>query len=229
MGEMKMKAIGSSILCLGAVLLAAPSLRGQDFSKYRSFSLGTNLATVLKHTDKKLADVTVTHEGLPLFQEMTWWPPNIPGPSFRADSVEQILFSFYNGQLYKISVAYDQASTEGLTAGDMVKSLTATYGTATSVAPEADYTSVQRNDIKQKPVALWEDSQYSLNLVRSTFTDRFGLIISSKPVNAEAELALAEALKLEKEDGPKKDAERQKKQTDDLELARQKNQKKFRP
>ena len=142
---------------------------------------------------------------------------------------QQILFSFYNGQLYKISVAYDQASTEGLTAGDMVKSLTATYGTATSVAPEADYTSVQRYDMKQKPVALWEDSQYSLNLVRSTFTDRFGLIISSKPVNAEAELALADALKLEKEDGPKKEAERQKKLTDDLEVARLKNQKKFRP
>jgi hypothetical protein len=229
MGEMKMKAISSSILCLGAVLLAAPALRGQDFSKYRSFSLGTNLATVLKHTDKKLADVTVTHAGLPLFQEITWWPPNIPGPSFRADSVEQILFSFYNGQLYKISVAYDQASTEGLTAGDMVKSLAATYGTATSLAPEADTTSIQRYDTKQKPVALWEDSQYSLNLVRSTFTDRFGLIISSKPVNAEAELAMVEALKLEKEEGPKKDADRQKKQTDDLEAARQKNQKKFRP
>jgi hypothetical protein len=90
-----------------------PALRGQDFSSI-GFSLGTNLATVLKHTDKKMADEW-THEGLPLFQEMTWWPPNIPGPSFRADSVEQILFSFYNGQLYKISVAYDQASTEGLT------------------------------------------------------------------------------------------------------------------
>lgn len=58
--------------------------------------------------------------------------------------------------------------------------------------------------MKQKPVALWEDSQYSLNLVRSTFTDRFGLIISSKPMNAEAELALAEALKLDKERWPKK-------------------------
>ena len=77
-------------------------------------------------------------------------------------------------------------------------------------------------------MALWEDSQYSLNLVRSTFTDRFGLIISSKPGMPRRNL-LAEALKLEKEDGPKKDAERQKKQIDDLELARQKNQKKFRP
>jgi hypothetical protein len=210
MGEMKMKTMRTSMLCLGALLLAAPMLCAQDFSKYRGFSLGTSLVTVLKHTDKKLADVNVTHGGLSLFQEVTWWPPNIPGTSFRADSVEQILFSFYNGELYKITVTYDQTSTEGLTSQDMVKSIAETYGPATSVAPAMD-------------------SQYSFNLVRSSFTDRFGLVISSKRVNAEAELAIVEAVRLEKEDGPKKEAERQKKLTDDLEIARLKNQKKFRP
>jgi hypothetical protein len=229
MGEMKMKTMRTSMLCLGALLLAAPMLRAQDFSKYRGFSLGTSLVTVLKHTDKKLADVNVTHGGLSLFQEVTWWPPNIPGTSFRADSVEQILFSFYNGELYKITVTYDQTSTEGLTSQDMVKSMAETYGPATSVAPAMDSASIERYDVKQKPVASWEDSQYSLNLVRSSFTDRFGLVISSKRVNAEAELAIVEAVRLEKEDGPKKEAERQKKLTDDLEIARLKNQKKFRP
>ena len=226
---MKTKTMRTSMLCLGALLLAAPMLRAQDFSKYRGFSLGTSLVTVLKHTDKKLTDVNVTHGGLPLFQEVTWWPPNIPGTSFRADSVEQILFSFYNGELYKITVTYDQTSTEGLTSQDMVKSITETYGPATSVAPEIDSTSLERYDVKQKPVASWEDSQYSFNLVRSSFTERFGLVISSKRVRAEADLAIVEAVRLDKEDGPKKEAERQKKLTEDLEIARQKNQKKFRP
>jgi hypothetical protein len=225
-----MKTIRSSILCLSVLLLAAPLLRAQDFSKYRGFSLGTSLTTVLKHTDKKLADVNVTHGGGPsLFQELTWWPPNIPGASFRSDSVEQILFSFYNGELYKISVTYDQTSTEGLTAEDMVKSISTKYGPATSVVPEINSTANDRYDVKQKPVASWEDSQYSFNLVRSSFTDRFGLVISSKRVNAEAELAIAEAVQLEKQEGPKREAERQKKQADDLEVARQKNQKIFHP
>jgi hypothetical protein len=229
MGEMKMKTMRTSMLCLGALLLAAPMLRAQDFSKYRGFSLGTSLATVLKHTDKKPTDVNVTHGGPPLFQEVTWWPPNIPGTSFRADSVEQILFSFYNGELYKITVTYDQTSTEGLTSQDMVKSIAESYGPATTVAPEIDSTTIERYDVKQKPVASWEDSQYSFNLVRSSFTDRFGLVISSKRVSAEAELAIVEAVRLDKEDGPKKEAERLKKVTEDLEAARQKNQKKFRP
>jgi len=51
----------------------------------------------------------------------------------------------------------------------------------------------------------------------------------SKRVNSEAELAIAEAVKLEEQEGPNREAERQKKQTDDLEVARQKNRKIFHP
>ncbi len=149
--------------------------------------------------------------------------------TFQSDTVEQILFSFYNGELYKISVTYDQTSTEGLTAEDMVKSISAKYGPATNVALEIDSSKNDRYDVRQKPVASWEDAQYSFNLARSSSTDHLGLIIYSKRVNAEAELAIAEAVKLEEQEGPNREAERQRKQTDDLEVARQKNRKIFRP
>jgi hypothetical protein len=218
-----------SIICLGAILLTASALRAQDFSNYRGFSLGSDLATVLKQTDQKLADVSVVHPSPALFQEVTWWPPSLPGTSYRSDSVEQILFSFYNGTLYKMSVIYDEPSTEGLTAGDMEKSISAKYGAATAIAPAVDKAANDPYSGKGKLVASWEDPQYSFNLVRSSFTDRFGLIIYSKRANVEAELALVEALKLEKQSGPQKEADRQKKETDALEVARQKNQKTFRP
>jgi hypothetical protein len=224
-----MKIIRCCILCLSTFFLMASTLHAQDYSSYRGFSLGANLATVLKHTDQKLADVNVTHGGPSLFQEVTWWPPNLPGTSYRSDSVEQILFSFHDGTLYKMTVTYDLASTEGLTAGDMMKSISAKYGPTTSVAPVVDTASKDNYDAKGRLVASWEDAQYSFNLVRSSFTDRFGLIIYSKEANAEAELAIAEALVLEKQNGPKKAAELEKKQIDDLEVARLKNQKTFRP
>jgi hypothetical protein len=224
-----MKTVGCVILCLTALLLTASAVHAQDLSKYRGFSLGTDLATVLKQTDQKSADATVTHPGPLLFQEVTWWPPNIPGPSYRTDSVEQILFSFYNGALYKMSVTYDQSSTEGLTAGDMVKSISANYGPSTTLAPAADPASTDRYEAKGSLVASWEDAQYSFNLVHSAFTERFGLVLYSKRANAEAELAIAESVSLEKQNGPKKAADRQKKETDALEVARQKNQKTFRP
>jgi hypothetical protein len=223
------KTIRDAVLCLAAPLLMASTLGAQDLSKYRGFSLGASLATVLRHTDQKLADVVVTHDGPALFQEVTWWPPSIPGPSNRPDSVEQILFSFYNGALYKMSVSYDPSSTEGLTAGDMVKSISANYGLATTLAPAADPASIDRYEAKGSLVASWEDAQYSFNLIHSPFTERFGLVLYSKRANGEAELAIAESVRLEKQDSPQKEADRQKKETDALEVARQKNRKTFRP
>jgi hypothetical protein len=171
----------------------------------------------------------VIHDRPALTQELTWWPPNLPGTSFRADSVEQILFSFYNGELYKISVTYDRTSTAGLTAEDMVKSISAKYGPATSIVPETDSATNDRYEARQKIVASWEDAQYSFNLVRSSFTDGFELVICSKRVNVEAQAAIVEAVKLEEQEGPKREAERQKKDANDLEVTRQKNQKSFRP
>jgi hypothetical protein len=224
-----MKIIRWSFLFVAALILSAPMVRAQDYSNYRGFTLGATLTAVLKQTDQKLADVNVTHSGPSLFQEVTWWPPNVPGPSYRTDSVEQILFSFHNGSLYKMSVSYDQSSTEGLTAGDMMKSISAKYGPVTGVATVVDPASNADYDGKGRLVASWENAQYSLSLVRSSFSDRFGLIIYSKQANAEAELAIAEAILLDKQNGPKRAAEREKKQSDDLELAREKNQRIFRP
>jgi len=226
---MEMKTIRSSILCFAVLLIAAPLLRAQDLSKYRHFTLGMSLTRMLERTDQKMADVKAIHGRPALVQELNWWPPNVPGNSFQSDSVEQILFSFYNGELYKISVTYDQNSTEGLTAEDMVKSISAKYGPPTYVALAIDSATNDRYDVTQKPVASWADAQYSFNLVRSSFSDHLGLIIYSKRVNAEAELAIVEAVKLDAQEGPQREAERQKKQTDDLESARQKNQKSFRP
>jgi hypothetical protein len=224
-----MKTMRSSVLCFVVLLLWAPLLRGQDLSKYRHFTLGMSLTKVLERTDQKMTDVKLIHGHPALLQEVNWWPPSLPGISYQSDAVEQILFSFYNGELYKMSVTYDQTATEGLTEEDMVKSISAKYGPAAYVALAIDFLPNDRSDVKQTPVASWEDAQYSFNLVRSSFTDHLGLIIYSKRVNAEAGLAIAEAVKLEEQEGPLREAERQKKQTDDLEVARQKNRKIFRP
>jgi hypothetical protein len=226
--RMKMKAMRGSILC-GVLLLTAPMLRAQDFSKYRNFALGTNLAVVLKHADQRLVDVKATHDGSLLFQELTWRPANGIGVSYRSESVDELVFSFYKGELYKMVVTYERASTEGLTADDMVKSISAKYGPATSVALEIDAAANEPYGVRGKPVASWEDSQYSLNLLRSSFSNTFELVIYSKRVSAEADAALAQVVKVDEQEAPRKAVERQKKEADAIELTRQKNQKSFRP
>jgi hypothetical protein len=147
----------------------------------------------------------------------------------RAESNWLRAWPVFRDRLYRISVTYDQSSTEGLTAEDMVKSISTKYGPATYVALEIDFTKNDRYDVTQKPVASWEDTLYSYHLVRSSLQRSSWLIIYSKLVNREAELAIIEAVKLEKQEGPQREADRQKKQMDDLEVARQKNQKSFRP
>lgn len=224
-----MKTLRRSLFCLVVLFLLIPSLRAQDFSKYRHFTLGMSLTKLLERTDQKMSDVKTIHGRPALIQELAWWPPNVPGALVRSDSVNQILFSFYNGELYKMSVTYDRPSTEGLTEQDMVKSISAKYGPATIVAPEIDSAVADRYSSKQMPVASWEDEQYSVNLVRSSFSDVLGLVVLSKRVNTQAELAIGEAVKLDEQEGPKREADRLKKQKDDLQVAREKNQKSFRP
>jgi hypothetical protein len=224
-----MKTLRNAILCFGALLFAASLLQGQALSKYRGFSLGASLADVLKVSDQKLADVKTIHARPILIQELSWWPSSSSGASSRPDGVQQIIFSFSNGELYKMSVTYERSSTEGLTAEDMVKSISAKYGPATSVESEVDVALNKAYDQKQGPVASWQDSQSSLDLVRTPYSDRFGLVIYSRAANTAANLGGEAAVKLEEQQRPEKEADEKKKEADALEVTREKNQKSFHP
>jgi len=220
-----MKMISRGAITLLMILLSAPIIHGQDLSKYRNFSLGMSLADMAKQIDKKPTDATVVHERPALIQQLTWWPPLAFGSSLRAEAVQQIRFSFYNGALYRIGVTYDTSATHGLTAEDMVQAMSARYETATGPAGEIK----ESYGTTQKVLARWEDSQYSVNLFRSSLSNAFGLVMFTKALDAQAEAAGTEAVKLEQQEAPQKEAARMKKATDDLETARQKNAKEFRP
>src|SRR5260221_1605368 len=213
---MKTKTMRTSILCLVVLLLWAPLLRAQDLAKYRHFTMGMSLTTVLKHTDQRMTDVKVIHGRPAMIQELEWWPPNLPGSSFQSDTVKQILFSFYNSELYKISVTYDPPSTQGLTEEDIVKSISAKYGPATIVAPEIDSAAGPRFNTKQTSVASWEDVHYSVNLVRSSFSDVLGLVVLSRRVNKQAELAPRGGGEIHEQKGPKTEGDPQKKKKGDI-------------
>ena len=226
-----MKRMRRSILCFVALLVWAPMLDAQtaDLSKYREFSIGASVTVVLNRTGQKPEEVTALSARPALVQQLTWWPGTPPGTPMHKDAVEHIAFYFLNNALYKISVTYESTATEGLTPDDMIEALSAKYGSPASVTPQAAQNPNDRYAAKREPVASWEDAQYAFSLVRSSFSDDFELIVISKRLNAEAEIATAEAAKLDEQERPQKDAERQKRETTDLELARQKNQKTFRP
>jgi len=224
-----MKMMRSAGISLVMILFSAPLVRGQDLSKYRNFSLGMSLPELSNQVDLRPLRTKLIQKHPAVVQELAYWPGGSSDHSRQADSVWQIFFSFYNGELFRILVTYDQDATHGLTAEDMVQAISTKYGTATRPAGEISFPTNELYRTTEKVNARWEDSQYSINLVRSRFLNSFALSMFSKRLNAQAEAAIARSIKLEGQEDPQKEIDRQKKKTDDLEAARQKNRKMFRP
>lgn len=224
-----MKIMRNIVISLAVIVLAAPLISAQNLSKYRTFSLGTSLAALSKQLgSNSFSETTLLHQRPAVIQEVKL---SLLGSSSRRkpDPVSDMLFSFYNGTLYRILVIYDQHATEGLTAEDMVQALSAQYGTATRPDTEIAFPTKVFYQSKEKIIARWEDSQNSVNLFRSGTLDSFGLVLLSKRLDAEAEASIVASVKLEEEEAPQKEIERQKKEADDLEALRQKNKKTFQP
>jgi hypothetical protein len=196
---------------LQAAPVIAPSIDAHDLSRYREFQFGMNLPAVAKLADKKPSEAKVIHQRPALIQELNW-QPQLSLTSSQADPVRAIFFSFYNGELFRIVVNYDRYKTEGLTTEDVVEAMSAMYGTATRPAAEIIFSSSQVYNDSEVVVARWEDSQYSFNLFRSSYQPTFGMVGFSKQVDALARAAIAEAIRLDEQEAPQREIERQKKQ-----------------
>jgi hypothetical protein len=224
-----MRSLVFCFLMIVVILLSTSQIRAQDLSMYRNFSFGMTLADISKQIDKKPSDSTVIHERPALIEELTWLPIQPYDLSRPAEPVDQILFSFYNGALYRMLVTYEDSATKGLTDEDMIRAVSAKYGVATRpVAAVVNFPMNPSYKATEKVIARWEDSQYSLNLFRS-YGDTFALVMFAKQLDTQAGISIAESVKLEQQEAPLKEAARVKKGADDLEIDRQKNIKTLRP
>ena len=220
---------------------SAPLLYSQDLSMYREFQFGTSLLAVAKQAHLKPSEATAIHQYPALIQELRWYSRTYSAPPSQADAVRDILFSFYNGELFRIVVTYDKDRTEGMTAEDLVEAVSVIYGTSTRPAAEIVlsstylYNSGEKSisDRSEKVIARWEDSQYSHNLFHTPFQNTFGLIMYSKRLDALARVAIVESSRLDRQEAPRRELERQKKKDEDTrsrqEEARRANKAPFRP
>lgn len=218
-------------ISISSIVLATAMARGEDLSMYREFHFGMNLPQVAKLVGMNSSEARVIHQRPALIQELEWQPFRYPGSIPDADPVKSLLFSFCDGELFRMAVNYDRYKTDGMTAEDMVQAVSAKYGAATRPAAEIVFPSIYNETVKV--IARWENPQYSLSLVRSAFQPSFGLILSSKQLDARARTSITEALRLDEQEAPQRDADRQKKQEDENhvkeEKARLANKASFRP
>ena len=219
---------------LQAVPFSAPAMGALDLSRYRDFQFGQTLAALAKQAGLALTDAKLIHERPAVMQELEWSIWLSGGSSPQTDPVRTILFSFYNGELFRIVVNYDRGETEGLTTEDMIEAISTKYGIATRPArTEITFSSAQVYNDSEAVIARWEDSQYSFELYRSAYQPTFGMIAFSKRLDALARTATAEAIRLDALEAPQREIQRQRKEDETnreaLERARQANKFNFRP
>jgi len=217
-----------SIVVFG--MTAAVSLAG-DVSKYRDFQLGTNLAAVTVQVGASPSQAKVIHNRPALIQELDWRPQPL-GAVSKTEPVKEVVFSFYNGALYRIVIDYDRYQTEGLTAGDMVEAISATYGIAEKPTASAK-TEQERSGDQEEILARWQDSGYRFELMRSAYGQSFRLIGTLKKLEVSAQAASIEAARLDDQEAPQREAARMasEKETEraKLEKSRLVNKPNFRP
>jgi len=216
------------VLLLGLTTVAASAA---DLSKYRNFQLGTDLPTVAKQMGANPSLAKVIDRRPSLIQELDWFPQPL-GPTSKTEPVKEVVFSFYDGKLYRIAVNYDRYETEGLAAADFIETISARYGIATK--PTGPSTAGQdSNGDREDVLARWEDPLYRFDLTRSSYRPSFTLIAVDKTLDASAQTAILESKRLDDQEAPQRDAARKASEEEaaqaKLDKARLVNKPNFRP
>jgi hypothetical protein len=83
-------------------------VESQDLSRYRNFELGSDLVSVSSQAGIASSEAKLIHQRPAVLQDLAWKPtPWVHGSNAPAtDPVEQIVFSFYNDQLFRVVVDY---------------------------------------------------------------------------------------------------------------------------
>ena len=197
-------------------LVSAPA-DARDFSRYRGFRLGMSLATVAAQTGLKAADARLVHQRPAVIQELTWHAQHaMLTATPQTDPVSELVFTFYNGELCRVMITYDRYKTEGMTDQDIIEAISTQYGAATRPAATiAIFGSAPILDSTERVIARWEDAQYSFNLFRSSDVVGYGLLGSSKTMDVQIRAAMLEAIRLDAQEAPQREADRQKTQDDE--------------
>src|SRR5512146_1426855 len=97
--------VSRSALVLFLFTTASLTALAEDLSRYRDFQLGTDLPTVAKQIGASPSQAKLIYSRPELIQDLEWRPQPL-GSSSNAEAAQEVVFSFYNGTLYRIAVKY---------------------------------------------------------------------------------------------------------------------------
>jgi hypothetical protein len=199
----------------------------EDLSKYREFQLGADLPTISKQTNTNPSQTKTIHQRPALIQELEW-----DRQALGTEAVRDVVFSFYEGKLFRIRVTYDRYQIAGLTTADLVDAISAKYGAVERPPVQSGKAEGPYGD-REEILAQWQDSQYRFDLIRSSYGPTYKLVGIAKELEASARTATLEAKRLDDQEAPQREAARLASEAAEakasLEKARLANKPKFRP
>ncbi len=199
---------------LGAAL-SISAVDGAAAPHYRDFQLGGDLRAISAAAGVPATDAKTIHERPALLQDLEWRRGYTGSNDTAVDPVQQIAFSFYDDQLFRLVIDYDRGRTEGMTDVDMVEAISTMYGTPLKPAAKANSVAAARVDVESGVrVAEWGSGEYTAVLYRSSYASGFRMVVTSPRLAALARKAEAQALRLEERDAPQRERARQQKEAE---------------
>jgi hypothetical protein len=205
-------AVGFAIVC------STHALDGQGPSQYRDFTLGSDLASVSDLAGVSASQAKTIHQRPAVLQDLEWRPSrwNVGSTAASTDPVEQIVFSFYDDQLFRVVVDYAHDRTEGMTDADMIEAISSAYGTPVKRIPAGARVASQVEVESGSVVARWGDDGHAVVLYRtSSYREVFRLIVTEPALDVLARKATTQAARLDEREAPSREIARQKKELDD--------------
>ena len=197
-------------------------------STYRGFRFGMSLTEAVKHSGMDLSEVSVVHKRPAMIQALNWNPERFSRDPAKADPVEAVQFTFYNGKLSRAVVDYAGDKTRGMNVGDMIEALSMQYGPAVRPISVASFPSSSFSE-GLLVLATWEDPSYSVNLVQSPSGEKFGLVAFSKELDHSTQQSIAAGVQMDQEQAPERQKQGKQDTEDKLNKARLENRARFRP
>ena len=111
-----------------AFVLSGQLLVAESPFRYREYALESSVAAVLKISGQRESETKTLHQRPASIQELEWRAPYVRAGAGPADPVRDVVFSFYDDQLYQVVVTYSRDRMDGLTNDDLIQSLSAAYG-----------------------------------------------------------------------------------------------------
>ena len=198
------------VIAAALILISGNLASAQDMSRYRAYALESSLASVIAASGARPGDAKTPHMRPARIDELEWRAPYVFSGDQNPDPVRSIAFSFYNDALYQVIVNYDRDRTAGLTNTDLIESISATYGVSLLATAKTRTSAPAEAADDSLVLARWDTADSQLTLLRGTYMPDYQLILISKSLSTRARTAIRDAVKLDANEAPGREAEQRK-------------------